>query len=148
MTNLIVQGSLPATALHALSHKVGYCNTAKDVLALVHLIRQVDANAPCQSTFGEATLEQFSAIAHELFTYAARRTKPGTPSEQRAYALDEQARAFTLLWRAYREAQRAVAMLLWDKGDYRDVLPSLMVGVGAEAEVRGFARGVATESRR
>jgi hypothetical protein len=130
VTNLIVQGSLPSTSLAALSRKVGYQNTAKDILALVHLVFGVDPGAEAQSSLSATTLDEFTAIAHELFAYAARRGKPGAPSEQRAKALDEQARAFTLLWLAYREAQRAVANLFWDKGDYRDVLPSLMKGVG------------------
>lgn len=76
---------------------------------------------------------EFSAIVQELFAYAARRPKPSAPSEQRAHALDEQARAFTLLWHVYSEGQRAVSMLLWGKGDYRAVLPSFMVGVGQSA---------------
>ncbi len=137
--NLIVQGALPQTALARLKRRVGYHNTATDALAMIHLIRTLPPTAPCRSALSEATLDEFEAAAQELYTYAARAKGRGGVSEQRVKARDERARAFTLLWVAYREAQRVITALVWDKGDVRDVLPSLMVG-GAEEVLKGMSR--------
>lgn len=125
--NLMVQGKVPAGALKNLKGGVGYYNTGKDVLTLVTVLRDAAPSVRAASSMSDAVLEQYTQLAYNLINLSSRISER---SENTALAWDGRARAFTLLWNAHSQAQRALTHILWDVMDVKDVLPSLMVGVG------------------
>lgn len=135
--NLIVQKALQAEAVAKLAGGSGYSEVGNDILMLVTLIRDGSPEVRALSTQNDAALDAASQLAYDLLETAAR-TSPKRRGAAQTLAYEDRARAFTLLWRAYREAQRALAFILWDKARARDVLPTLMVGVGRK---KGQARG-------
>ncbi len=131
--NLILQGKLPKVAVEGLKGGAGYYNAARDVLTLVTVLRDAPATVRAASSLGDAELEQYTQLAYEL-TNAHAQMSPR--SETKLLAWDNRARAFTLLWHAYREAQRALTYILWGLLKVTDVLPTLMVGVGRKKASR------------
>lgn len=127
--NLVVQGAIQAAALRGLKGRGGYHAVALDVLMLVNLIRDAEPEVRALSTQKDEALEHATKDAQDLIESAARTSTKARDAAQ-SLAYEDRARAFTLLWYAYQEAQRALAFILWHSKRGRDVLPTLMVGVG------------------
>lgn len=142
--NLILQGKLPQVAVEGLKGGAGYYSAARDVLTLVTVLRDAPAAVRAASSVGDAQLEQYTQLAYEL-TNAHAHMSP--LSETKLLAWDNRARAFTFLWHAYREAQRALTYILWDILKVTDVLPTLMVGVGRKKASRRSGAQSRTEDQ-
>ncbi len=121
--NLITLRRVPAGALANLKGGSGYSNVAQDLLVLIELRRAAIA-AGAHSNISEEDVERCSVLAYGLIETDAR--TPNGGDAVRAAALEERSRAFTLLWLAYREAERAFAFIFWHYGEHRVVLPPLV----------------------
>lgn len=121
--NLITLERVPTGALSNLKGGKGYSNVAHDVLALIELRRAAVASG-AHSNISEEDIQRCNLAAHGLMETSAR--TPNGIDAERARALEERSRAFTLLWLAYSEAERAFAFIFWHHGKQRVVLPSLV----------------------
>lgn len=121
--NLITLRRVPAGALSNLKGGGGYSNVALDLLVLVEL-RRIALASGAHSNISEEDIQRCSVLAYGLIETNARTPKGG--DAVRAAALEERARAFTLLWFAYSEAERAFAFIFWQYGKHRVVLPALV----------------------
>ncbi len=121
--NLITLQRVAAGAVSNLKGGGGYSNVALDLLVLIELRRAAIA-AGAHSNISEEDVERCSILAYGLIETDAR--TPNGGDAVRAAALEERARAFTLLWLAYSEAERAFAFIFWHHGKHRVVLPPLV----------------------
>jgi hypothetical protein len=120
----IAHGRLTSSALHPLKGGRGHYNTARDVLSLLELWRSALATG-ANSNISSDEAQRYTVLATTLIEASARTTSRGT-GNARARLLEERSRAFTLLWLAYRQAQRALTFICWDHVDVRAVLPPLV----------------------
>jgi hypothetical protein len=125
---LIILGRIPPGALAGLAGGNGYYNTAKDVLSLIELLRTA-VGCGATANISEEELERYTVRAYKLIEASAL-TSPSGVGMTRTLAKQERSRAYTLLWAAYREAQRALTCIFWDEADVGVVLPTLVVGAG------------------
>lgn len=125
---LIKLGRIPPGALSNLAGGNGHYNTAKDVLALIELLRTA-VGSGAASNIPEDQLERYTLLAYKLIEASSLNTT-NRGGAARAQALEERSRAYTLLWLAYRQALRALTYIFWDECEVSVVLPSLVVGAG------------------
>lgn len=128
LKSFIQLGYLPVGALSKLKGGRGHYNVATDVLSLLELrLRAVAAGA--HSNIDAADLRDYNTLACTLNDTSAKAAAKGT-NTARDLAIEERARAYTLLWLAYREAQRALTFIFRDQLAVKAVLPTLLVGLG------------------
>lgn len=121
--NLVTLKRVAPNALSNLKGGKGFSNVAHDVLTLLELRRAAVA-AGARSNLSEEDSERCRVLAYALFETNAR--TPNGVDAVRAAALEERSRAFTLLWLAYSEAERAFAFIFWSYGKQRTVLQALV----------------------
>jgi hypothetical protein len=121
--NWITLGRLPTGALSNLKGGRGYSNVAHDVLSLIEL-RRAALTSGAASSISEEDVRRCALLAYGLIETSAR--TPNGIDAVRAAALEERSRAFTLLWLAYNEAERALTFIFWNYGKQRVVLPALV----------------------
>lgn len=133
VNNLITQGLMPPNAVGGLRGGSGYLDVGIDILVLVTLLRDAPAEVRARSAQTDAALDLAEQRGSDLLESAALTPTKRRGAEQ-TLAYEDRARAFTLLWHAYREAQRALTFILWHEARVREVLPTLMVGVGRKKQ--------------
>lgn len=126
--SMIALGRITPGVVGGLTGGNGHYNTAKDVLSLIELVRRA---VGCGATSGipEDDLERYTLLAYKLIETSSL-TAPNGGRAARTLAKQERSRAYTLLWLAYREAQRALTFIFWDMADVGIILPTLVVGAG------------------
>jgi hypothetical protein len=119
----------------------GRRDMAKDMVALAKILRDGWHRFGDNALVTREEVEKAGDLGHELMQaighgeYAARM--------KRSAMADQCARAFTLLWRAYDTARRAVIFLRWDHGDAQQIAPSLFIDAGSRRKRTKRAAGVA-----
>lgn len=132
LQGLIKLGYLPAGALSGLKGGRGHSNVAVDLLALLELrLRAIAAGA--HSNIAAADIRNYNTVAGTLIDTSAKAAAKGITTA-RDLAIEERARAYTLLWLAYREAQHALKFIFRDQLAVKLVLPTLLVGRGRKAK--------------
>jgi hypothetical protein len=128
LEGLIKLGYLPAGALSGLKGGRGHSNVAVDLLALLELrLRAIAAGA--HSNIADEDIRNYNTLAGTLIDTSAKAAAKGITTA-RDLAIEERARAYTLLWLAYREAQHALQFIFRDQLAVKLVLPTLLVGRG------------------
>jgi hypothetical protein len=121
-------GAIPVGALKNLKGGSGQYNAGIDVLALVEVLRSAAARG-ANVRLTELDLERCAALAYTLMEATSRQsTKRG--GEARALALEERARALTLLWLSFCEGRHALTHIFGARLAVNVVLPTLAAGVG------------------
>lgn len=103
----------------------GYKNTQSDLQMLVNIFRTNWSNVVGKCGTTEAELARGEKLVSWLIQAVG--LKEQGPAEK-ARTADLRMRAFTLFVRAYDDARRAIAYLLWHEGDVDSVIPSLYAG--------------------
>lgn len=125
---LINLGAIPAGALRNLKGRSGHYNAGFDVLALLELLRNAAARG-ANVRITERDLGRATVLAQKLMEATSRQfSKRG--GEARALALEERARALTLLWLAFWEGRNALVQIFGQRLDVSVVLPTLVVNAG------------------
>lgn len=117
------KGLLPAAQVQAIRAGQGAADTAADLIALVSLFTGAWDRVATKVPVEPEELTRATALAAELLTVTGDREVPGPARGEGA--LEDRARAFTLLVRAYDECRRAVAFIRWHAGDAEAIAPSL-----------------------
>lgn len=112
-------------ALKGLKGTNGYKLTQADLQIMVNIFRSNWANVVGKCATTEAELARAEKLVSWLIQAVG--LKEQGPVE-RARTADLRLRAFTLFVRAYDDARRALAYLLWHDGDVDSVMPSLYAG--------------------
>lgn len=132
LQGLIKLGYLPAGALSGLKGGRGHSNVAVDLLALLEVrLRAIAAGA--HSNIAADDIRNYNTLAGTLIDTSAKAAAKGITTA-RDLAIEERARAYTLLWLAYREAQHALQFIFRDQLAVKAVLPTLLVGRGRKAK--------------
>lgn len=122
VTNFINQGLVPANALDGMNNETGYRNVAYGTLYGVTTLRAHSAVIGTRGVLTPADLDEFELLANELETLNTRREQSRGADPK---AVDEQNRAFTLMYESFEWARRAVWFVRWFHGDAREITPSL-----------------------
>jgi hypothetical protein len=101
----------------------GRLDMAKDMVALAAILHAAWPRIGSNALVSPEELRQAADLGGQLVHAIAHGERE--IREQRAVMADRCARAFTLLWRAYDTAQRAVVFLRWEQGDAGQIAPSL-----------------------
>jgi hypothetical protein len=128
LEGLIKLGYLPPGALSGLKGGRGHSNVAVDLLALLKLRLRAIAGGALSNIAAE-DIRNYNTIAGTLIDTSAKAAAKGVTTA-RDLAIEERARAYTLLWLAYREAQHALQFIFRDQLAVKLVLPTLLVGRG------------------
>lgn len=125
---LIDLGAIPEGALRNLKGRSGHYNAGFDVLALLELLRNAAARG-ANVRIAERDIGRATVLAQKLMEATSRQSsKRG--GEARASALEQRARALTLLWLAFWEGRNALAQIFGQRLDVSVVLPTLVVNAG------------------
>ncbi len=105
---------------------------AVELLALLEVrLRAIAAGA--HSNIAADEIRNYNTLAGTLIDTSAKAAAKGITTA-RDLAIEERARAYTLLWLAYREAQHALRFIFRDQLAVKAVLPTLLVGRGRKAK--------------
>lgn len=119
------RGLLDRRCLNGLKGPNGYQNLAFDLLVLAALFREHWAQVCTKTALDASELDAAEALAEQLIDGINARKRP---APQRAAAIEQRRRAFTLLANAYDEARCAISYLRWKQGDIESIAPSLYRG--------------------
>lgn len=124
-SNLVVSNLLDRSSLRGYGGVAGYKNVASDLLLLVSVYRSNWSKIEGKTTCTVQELDRADKLATRMLRLFGLREQ--APAVTAAWA-DSRARAFTLLFRHYDAARRAVAYLRWHQGDADAIAPSLYAG--------------------
>lgn len=122
LSNFINQGVVPANAMAGMNNETGYRNVAYGALYGVTTLRAHSAAIGTRGVLTPADLDELELLANELDTLNTRREQSRGADPK---AVDEQNRAFTLMYESFEWARRAVWFVRWFHGDAREITPSL-----------------------
>jgi len=116
-------GFIDRTRVTTIRSGQGRLDMAKDMVALAHILQQAWPRIGPNALVTPEDLQQAGDLGQELINAIAHGER--ALHDQRWAMADRCARAFTLLWRAYDTAQRALVFLRWREGDAWEIAPSL-----------------------
>ncbi|MBN1606708.1 MAG: hypothetical protein JW940_08740 [Polyangiaceae bacterium] len=135
---LVQRGHIDGDQIKQLKGGNGYKNIATDLLILASVLQDNWSEIEGKCATNEAEIDRAIKLAQRILRVVGLREQAPTSV---AAASDRRVRAFTLFWRAYDQARRAVGYLRWDDDDADQVAPSLYAGRG-----NGRRRATETES--
>jgi len=122
---LATRGLIDASRLRDVGGRMGYRNTAFDLVGLVSMMREAWSRIEGKTPTTLAELEHAEALADRLLIEVGERGRPLVKEAQR-----DRAAAYTLFLRAYRHADRLIEFLRYVEGDADQILPSLYADKG------------------
>lgn len=125
--NLAAHGIINEEALAGLKGDTGFHNVAYDVFSLVSLHVAASSKSTGRTALTAADLQQARTDASDFLYLLGQREQQ---VKDRSALNEQRRRAFTLLAKAYNEAQRAVTFLQWNEPEKRG-LPSMYAARGA-----------------
>jgi hypothetical protein len=120
-----------AQRIRGLKQGMGYRGTAFDLIGLVGVLREAWPQIEGKTPTSPAALDRAEAVADQLL--GALGDREAAPAIVAALSQQRQ-RAFTLLFRAYDDARRAITYLRWREDDVDQIAPSLYQGRGGRAK--------------
>jgi len=116
-------GFIDAAKIKEIRSGQGRLDRAKDMIALAALLEEAWPRIGSNTLITRGELRAATKLGGELLHAIAH--GESALREQRAVLSDRCARAFTLLWRVYDIARRAVVFLRWEERDAETIAPSL-----------------------
>ena len=120
-------GLIDGERIKGLRQGTGHKTLAFDLIGLVAVFRDGWAKVEGKTPTDPKTLDRAEVVADQLLgALGERETAPAVVAEISAV----RQRAFTLLFRAYDDARRAISFLRWNEGDADSIVPSIYQGRG------------------
>ncbi len=124
---LATRGLIDGARLREIGGRLGYRNTAFDLIGLVQVLRDAWPEIQGKTPMTLDELENAEVLANQLLIEVGERDGPRRVVSE---ALRDRAAAFTLFSRAYQFAQRVLRFVRHDEGDADLILPSLHADKG------------------
>lgn len=122
ISNLVTLGLISSKVLADVNNEAGHMNTATDIQKLVAIGKKSPEATRARMGTTVEQRSEYKRLAYELTELTSHRDTGKLSTEE---ARNDLNRATTLLVRSYAVAERVMSYILWDKGTFRTVVPSL-----------------------